>query len=808
MRAYSRILGKTGLILIGGLSGCFGLLQAQSVGLTASASSADPIPAEVITLTFEIEEEADIFYMGVEVVFDENVATFTGIESGDLMEEGLEIAGMLTKDRVGASVTRTSSTESSSTGTLMELNFLIDGKAPAGESAFSFSSLELTDSKGEEVESSDLPDLDFDVQKALSDLVLTLPEEIEIHRGELLDVTGKVYVNGWTDIESIESEDIHVWFGLNGSDTDPADWGESSWTQMIFDEKESDGYHAYLESAGYQTEAGIYFIALRAQFEEGDFKYGGQSGVTGEGGGFWDGEENRSTKLEVLDTSSTFVYTIVEWNFDTETYLPWRGLPVNMGSEFVLSGAKLNGFSTGSPDRSANSNGWNSEEDGTPYWMASFSTEGLGNITLSSKQYGSGTGPGKFKLQGRVANGSWDDIPGGEITVESNWTAGVVDHLELPSDYNDQAEVSIRWRLVGDINVNGEENISGSGSNRIDGVIVRGENLNPVEMSVWPGDADNNGSVDEEDVLVLGVNWLLEGPLPIFNTIGWEERNVEAWVPVEATSADTDGNGIVDHRDLKIIGLNFGQSRNSGKQQDAIEPLAELYLEPVEPGRKGYVYVMTDSPIQLTGLSYRVQLRNAPSGQMRVEGIRPGRWAEEWMETEHLLSYNRQDIESGWVEGAFVHLGFTPDKSAGLLLTLELNSERNWAEPVSLLLDRLSYTDQSGHKHSLKDVRLEFSETGDMREYRPPPNKTLLAQNYPNPFNPNTIIRYSLSVPGDVRLEVYNIAGRRINTLINQRQEAGYHAVNFNGSGLASGIYIYRLLANEQVYSKRMLLVK
>lgn len=83
-----------------------------------------------------------------------------------------------------------------------------------------------------------------------------------------------------------------------------------------------------------------------------------------------------------------------------------------------------------------------------------------------------------------------------------------------------------------------------------------------------------------------------------------------------------------------------------------------------------------------------------------------------------------------------------------------------------------------------------------------------LNQNYPNPFNPTTEIRYTLAERTEVRLEVYNLAGQRIATLVDQPQEAGVHAVTWDGSGYASGIYFYKLAAGDKLSTKRMTLLR
>jgi hypothetical protein len=88
------------------------------------------------------------------------------------------------------------------------------------------------------------------------------------------------------------------------------------------------------------------------------------------------------------------------------------------------------------------------------------------------------------------------------------------------------------------------------------------------------------------------------------------------------------------------------------------------------------------------------------------------------------------------------------------------------------------------------------------------PDKLTLQQNYPNPFNPSTIIRYGLPAKTALTLVVYNMLGQEVATLVNGEQEAGFHEVRFDGSGLASGVYFYRLRAGMSVRTEKFLLLK
>jgi hypothetical protein len=88
------------------------------------------------------------------------------------------------------------------------------------------------------------------------------------------------------------------------------------------------------------------------------------------------------------------------------------------------------------------------------------------------------------------------------------------------------------------------------------------------------------------------------------------------------------------------------------------------------------------------------------------------------------------------------------------------------------------------------------------------PTTFILHQNHPNPFNPNTIIEYAVPKERLVKIQVFDILGKEVQTLVNDNLSAGYYKINFNTSGLPSGIYFYRLQAGPFVETKKMVLMK
>ena len=88
------------------------------------------------------------------------------------------------------------------------------------------------------------------------------------------------------------------------------------------------------------------------------------------------------------------------------------------------------------------------------------------------------------------------------------------------------------------------------------------------------------------------------------------------------------------------------------------------------------------------------------------------------------------------------------------------------------------------------------------------PEEYELYQNYPNPFNPSTNIKFNLPEAGNVRLDIFNILGENVTTLIDEEMSAGTHNVIFDAGNLPSGIYIYRLQTNSFSQTKKMLFIK
>ena len=95
-----------------------------------------------------------------------------------------------------------------------------------------------------------------------------------------------------------------------------------------------------------------------------------------------------------------------------------------------------------------------------------------------------------------------------------------------------------------------------------------------------------------------------------------------------------------------------------------------------------------------------------------------------------------------------------------------------------------------------------------VKEVKSIPSDIELFQNFPNPFNAITEIRYEMKSAGNVLLTVYDLSGREIDKLVEQKQNSGMHVVNWDASNFASGIYFYRLNANNHLVTGKMVLLR
>ncbi len=157
-----------------------------------------------------------------------------------------------------------------------------------------------------------------------------------------------------------------------------------------------------------------------------------------------------------------------------------------------------------------------------------------------------------------------------------------------------------------------------------------------------------------------------------------------------------------------------------------------------------------------------------------------------------------------------INYGSVP-ANAWTLVTIPLSQ----LNPSSSAIQRIDIMEMSGVQKTYYIDNLSFVNStlakplADVNNSQLIPDEFSLKQNYPNPFNPATTIEFSIAKSSHVSLDVYNILGEKVATLVNDNLNAGQHSIVFNAaSHLASGIYIYQLRAGNMVVEKKMTLLK
>jgi hypothetical protein len=142
-------------------------------------------------------------------------------------------------------------------------------------------------------------------------------------------------------------------------------------------------------------------------------------------------------------------------------------------------------------------------------------------------------------------------------------------------------------------------------------------------------------------------------------------------------------------------------------------------------------------------------------------------------------------------KSAFIRVARPGDTTGTLYLNLQVLNTPFGRDPIDSLQVRFN-----NWLTSIKNISSEI------------PDDYFLSQNYPNPFNPVTVIRYSLTTSGEISLRLYDVLGKEVVTLLNEKQNAGTYEVSWEASNFPSGMYYYKIQTSEFSETKRMVLLK
>jgi hypothetical protein len=160
--------------------------------------------------------------------------------------------------------------------------------------------------------------------------------------------------------------------------------------------------------------------------------------------------------------------------------------------------------------------------------------------------------------------------------------------------------------------------------------------------------------------------------------------------------------------------------------------------------------------------------------------------------------YLHQAADSScWPEG----ISYDPEGDGTIVQSLGVHE--HWNNSVDK-----QYTGDLGIGDGIEFIQILHGSTTIARDERVEKIFTL-NQNYPNPFNPKTIINYELPITNDIEMNIYNLMGQKVATLVSEKQSAGNHQVEWDATGFASGVYYYTLRTDAGcVQTRKLILLK
>ena len=254
-----------------------------------------------------------------------------------------------------------------------------------------------------------------------------------------------------------------------------------------------------------------------------------------------------------------------------------------------------------------------------------------------------------------------------------------------------------------------------------------------------------------------------------------------------ATLKITDGTDTVDYRidsdtdvdngtepswPADIIGIGSQFTSSTSAYFDGYQILPRYYASDILP--PGTI------PVELTSFIASVSGRSVTLN-----------WTTATELNNSGFNIERKTASSSWQKISFVSGNGTTTQQNSYSYT-----DRNLADGKYSY--RLKQVDLDGTFEYSKTVEINISTVKDYE----------LSQNYPNPFNPTTKITFNIPEAGNVKLAIYNLLGQEVKVLVNGFTEAGNHTVDFAGSNLASGIYLYKIEANGFIQTRKMTLLK
>lgn len=330
-------------------------------------------------------------------------------------------------------------------------------------------------------------------------------------------------------------------------------------------------------------------------------------------------------------------------------------------------------------------------------------------------------------------------------------------------------------------------------------------------LTVWPGDCNNDGVVNQADILPIGLYWEKTGPVRTApNKLQWIAQLVDPWSPELATYADANGDGVVNQGDILPIGINW--QKTHGLLKNISVPISNVvnsnYLSPVayfeENNNILVLIISTANNTDLFGVSFQV---NYPADKLKVLSV-----TKEELFDKNALWYHKIDLQSGIISVALSQKSNQQTiQGNGDILTIRFESQTYVGSDDLEVVD-IEALNGRGEHMSLLAKPVYWQETSQKNVIEASKDYQLFS-NFPNPFNPNTSIPYKLKNDSHIQIYIYDINGRLVKQLFDGYQTSGLHRVEWDGEDhlgkkVSSGVYVCQFRANKVILNKNLILIK
>ncbi len=337
-------------------------------------------------------------------------------------------------------------------------------------------------------------------------------------------------------------------------------------------------------------------------------------------------------------------------------------------------------------------------------------------------------------------------------------------------------------------------------------------------ITVWPGDTNNDGIVNQADILPIGLYWDLTGPARENTSIMWKGQFCQPWTPVSGAYADADGTGKVDQGDVLAIGFNWSKmhtvSNNPANKPENTAgiirpvPLVEM---PISAGEEFRIEIQMEEVHSLFGLSFVLDYD-------KKESIEPLSVEYRSFLGDDVVFLPQINKSADKVAvGISRKSGQSGVDGSGTIVDVHFKMLKDVTEETTITfsLNELVVTDHTGERIGVVPLDGYIGLKTGIFENNSLPAEFALKQNYPNPFNPVTTIDYTIPSgnSGRVRLDIYDMRGGLVRTLFDTQGSPGTYSAAWDGKDehgdrISSGMYMYSLQAGKHVITRKMLLVK